>query len=63
MGEECSTCRICTDQEEIRAESTIENNPIITNKNEKDKPYFMLISFFTYFLLIKIFFPLLFTLF
>ena len=36
MGEECSTCRICTDQEEIRAESTIGNNPIITNKNGKD---------------------------
>ena len=46
MGEECSTCRICTDQEEIRAESTIGNNPIITNKNGKDKPYFILISFF-----------------
>ena len=36
MREECSTCWICTDQEKIRAESTIGNNPIITNKNEKD---------------------------
>ena len=35
MGEECSTCRMCSDQEEIRAESTLNNNPIIKNKNEK----------------------------
>ena len=35
MGEECSTCRICSDQEEIRAESTMNNNPIIPNKNKQ----------------------------
>ena len=35
MGEECSTCRMCSDQEEIKAETTMINNPIITNKNEK----------------------------
>ena len=35
MGEECSSCKLCTDQEEIRAESTMINKPIIKNKNEK----------------------------
>ena len=35
MGEECSTCRICSDQDEIRAETTMINKPIIKNKNEK----------------------------
>ena len=35
MGEECSTCRICSDQDEIRADTTMNNNPIIKNKNEK----------------------------
>ena len=35
MGEECSTCRMCSDQEEIKAETTMINNPIIMNKNEK----------------------------
>ena len=37
MGEECSTCKICSDQDEIRAESTMINKPIIKNKNEKGK--------------------------
>ena len=35
MGEECSTCRMCSDQDEIRAETTMINKPIIKNKNEK----------------------------
>ena len=35
MGEECSTCRICSDQDEIRADTTMNNNPIIKNKNKK----------------------------
>ena len=29
MGQECSTCKSCTDQEEIRAESSISANPIL----------------------------------
>ena len=35
MGEECSTCKMCSDQDEIKAETTMINNPIIMNKNEK----------------------------
>jgi len=35
MGEECSTCRLCSDQEEIRADTTMINKPIIKNKNGK----------------------------
>ena len=36
MGEECSTCRICSDKDEIRTDtSIINNNIIIKNKNEK----------------------------
>jgi len=35
MGEECSTCRLCSDEEEIRADTTMINKPIIKNKNEK----------------------------
>ena len=40
MGQDCSSCKICGDQEEIRAESSISSNNIIS-KNEygssKDK--------------------------
>ena len=35
MGEECSTCRLCSDEEEIRADTTMINKPIIKNKNGK----------------------------
>ena len=36
MGEECSTCRICSDKDEIRTDTTIiKNDKIIKNKNEK----------------------------
>ena len=40
MGQECSTCRNCTDQDEIRAESSIIAKPILTHTKEemvKDK--------------------------
>ena len=30
MGHECSTCKTCTDQEEIRAEQSISANHIVT---------------------------------
>ena len=29
MGQDCSSCKICGDQEEIRAESSISSNNII----------------------------------
>ena len=34
MGEECSTCKRCSDQDEIRAEKSIAANPKITNDVE-----------------------------
>ena len=40
MGEECSTCKRCSDQDEIRAETSITANPILTkdaNSLVKDK--------------------------
>ena len=42
MGEECSTCKRCSDQEEIRAETSITTKPIVTkNANSliKDKTH------------------------
>ena len=38
MGQECSTCKTCTDQEEIRAETSISAKRIVTGINkDKDK--------------------------
>ena len=40
MGQECSNCKTCTDQEEIRAEQSISANHIVTktiNGINKDK--------------------------
>ena len=40
MGQECSTCKTCNDQEEIRAEQSISANHIVTktiNGINKDK--------------------------
>jgi len=42
MGEECSTCKRCSDQDEIRAEASITANPLITkdaNSIIKDKSH------------------------
>ena len=30
MGQECTTCKACTDQEEIKAETSIITKPIVT---------------------------------
>ena len=35
MGQECSNCRTCTDQEEIRAESSISANPILAKAGKE----------------------------
>ena len=29
MGQECTTCKVCTDQEEIKAETSINTKPVI----------------------------------
>ena len=42
MGEECSTCKRCSDQDEIRAETSITANPLIAkdaNSIIKDKSH------------------------
>ena len=35
MGQECSNCRTCTDQEEIRAESSISANPVLSKTGKE----------------------------